>query len=91
MFFFFKWVRISPEIDWYHYQGASPALNNDKDPYELSVTSEPSVGGGVRAKSERPNFLRPYLPNGWGGQRSFGQCPKFGMFYFLMAPLTRCM
>ena len=23
--FFFKWVRISPEIDWYHYQGASPA------------------------------------------------------------------
>ena len=25
MFFFFKWVRISPEIDWYHYQGASPA------------------------------------------------------------------
>ena len=42
MFFFFKWVRISPEIDWYHYQGASPALkcivrvlNNDKDPYEV--------------------------------------------------------
>ena len=23
--FFFKWVRISPEIDWYHYQGASLA------------------------------------------------------------------
>ena len=23
---FFKWVRISPEIDWYHYQAASPAL-----------------------------------------------------------------
>ena len=22
---FFKWVRISPEIDLYHYQGASPA------------------------------------------------------------------
>ena len=22
--------------------------------------------GGVRAKSERPNFLRPYLPNGGG-------------------------
>ena len=43
MFFFFKWVRISPGIDWYHYQGASPepgtyvhspASNNDKDPYE---------------------------------------------------------
>ena len=25
MFFFFKWVRILPEIDWYHYQGASPS------------------------------------------------------------------
>ena len=22
---FFKWVRISPEIEWYHYQGACPA------------------------------------------------------------------
>ena len=22
--YFFKWVRISPEIYWYHYQGASP-------------------------------------------------------------------
>ena len=35
-----------PEIYWYHYQGGSPASNIDKDPYELSVTSEPSVGGG---------------------------------------------
>ena len=25
MFFFFKWVRILPEIDWCHYQGANPA------------------------------------------------------------------
>ena len=39
---FFKWVRLSPKIDWYHYQGAksgtyvySPASNNDKDPYEV--------------------------------------------------------
>ena len=24
---------------------------------------------------------------GGGGQRSFGQCPKFGSFFFLMAPL----
>ena len=31
------------EIDWYHYQGASPALNINKEPYELSVTLEPSV------------------------------------------------
>ena len=50
MFFFFKWVRISPETDWYHYQGAksgtyvnSPTSKIDKDPYELSITSEPSV------------------------------------------------
>jgi len=26
IFLFFKWVRISPDIDWYHHQGASPAL-----------------------------------------------------------------
>ena len=24
MFFFFKWVRISPEIDWYHHQCCFP-------------------------------------------------------------------
>ena len=50
MFFFFKWVRISPEIDWYHYQGASPAptcivrhQKLIKTPTRWSVTSEPSV------------------------------------------------
>ena len=50
MFFFFKWVRISPEIDWYHYQGANPAptcivwhQTMTKTPMRLSVTSEPSV------------------------------------------------
>ena len=48
--FFFKWVRISPEIDWYHYQGASPAptcivrhQTMTKTPTRWSVTSEPSV------------------------------------------------
>ena len=48
---FFKWVRISPEIDWNHYQGASPApkcivryQTLIKTPMRLSVTSEPSVG-----------------------------------------------
>ena len=51
MFFFFKQVRISPEIDWYHYQGASAAptrivrhQTNDT-PFLRSVTSEPTVGG----------------------------------------------
>ena len=43
-------------------------------------------GRGVRAKSERPNFLRPYLPKGGEGQRRLGQCPKFGRVFF-MAPL----
>ena len=54
MFFFFKWVRISPEIDWYHYQGASPALTFivrhqtlTKTLTRWSVTSEPSVGTPV--------------------------------------------
>ena len=49
---FFKWVRLSPEIDWYHYQGASPAptclVRNQtmtKTPTRWSVTSESSVRG----------------------------------------------
>ena len=63
---FSAWLRIqdgarvwqkSPEIDRYHYQGASPApmcvhspaSNIEKGPYEQSVTSEPSVGGGLSA------------------------------------------
>ena len=50
--FFFKWVRISPEIDWYHYQGANPAPTckvrhqiMTNTPTRWSVTSEPSVQG----------------------------------------------
>ena len=48
MFFFFKWVRISSEIDWYHYQGASPASNFDKDPYEVKCHIRAQCGGGVQ-------------------------------------------
>ena len=47
---FFKWVRILPEIDWYRYQGPSPALmcivwhqTKTKTLMRWSVTSEPSV------------------------------------------------
>ena len=45
MFFFLMGQNF-----WYYYQGASPApmcIDIDKETYELGVTSEPSVGGGV--------------------------------------------
>ena len=58
MFFFLKWVRISPEIDWYHYQCASPAPTCIvrhriliKTPTRWSVTSEPSVPPSVEQHS----------------------------------------
>ena len=40
----------------------SPASNIDKDPYELSVTSEPSVGGGGGLKP-KPYFVLTGWPN----------------------------
>ena len=56
---FFKRVKILQEIDWYHYQGASPALTCiiwhqtiTNTPTRGSVTSEPNMcvwgeeGGG---------------------------------------------
>ena len=49
MFFFLKQVRISPEIDWYHYQSANAAPTAIvrhrimTDPFWQSVTSEPTV------------------------------------------------
>ena len=49
MFFFFKQVRISPEIDWYHYQSANAAPTGivrhriETDKFSRSVTSEPNV------------------------------------------------
>ena len=48
-----------------------------------------SVTGGGKTKSERPNFLRLYLPRGGGegGSRNFGQCLKCHSF-FLMASLS---
>ena len=51
MLFYFKQVRISPEIDWYHYQSANAAPTAimqhrmKTDPFLRSVTSEPTVGG----------------------------------------------
>ena len=41
MFFLFKLVRISPEIDWYHYKCDSTAIKIDKDSYELKITKYP--------------------------------------------------
>ena len=48
-FFFLKQVRISPEIDWYHYQSANAAPTSivrhriKTDQFWRSVTSEPNV------------------------------------------------
>ena len=48
-FFFFKHVRISTEIDWYHYQSANAAptaivrLQIKTDQFWRSVTSEPTA------------------------------------------------
>ena len=38
-------------------------------------------GGGVRSKSERPNFLRPYLPRGGGGQGTLPHVQSFVVFF----------
>ena len=51
--FFFKQVRISPEIDWYHYQNANAAPTGivrlrhriKTGQFSRSVTPEPTVGG----------------------------------------------
>ena len=44
-----------------------------------------TIGGG---KSERPNFLHPYLPNGGGGGGGgVWEISKFFFFFFFMAPL----
>ena len=39
----------------------SPALNIDKDPCELGVTSNPSVGGGHRRFGQYPKFHNFFL------------------------------
>ena len=65
MFFFFKQVRISPEIDWYHYQSANAAPNCivrhriKTDQFSRSVTWEPTVGGGAPFLG----FNVAYIPN----------------------------
>ena len=47
-FFFFKWLKISPEIDWYHYLGCScgtyvhsPASNNVKLKFPIRAKCVP--------------------------------------------------
>ena len=48
-FFFFKWVRILPEIDWYHYQSAAAPTciirhqTMTKTPTRGSIPSEPNM------------------------------------------------
>ena len=66
MSFFFKQVRISPEIDWYHYQSASAAPNGivrhriKTDQFSRSVTSEPTVPP-LRLRGLRNFWMVPYL------------------------------
>ena len=57
MLFFFKWVRISPEIDWCHYQGASPPSNNDKDPYEVKHYIRTQCGGGAGGSANKSSSI----------------------------------
>ena len=58
MFFFFKWVRILPEIDWNHHQGASPAPTcivrhqTMIKPPTSEVSHQSPVGGGVGQNTE---------------------------------------
>ena len=47
--------------------------------------------GAVQAKSERPNFLHPYLPNGGGVIGSLDNVQNLVVFIFLMAPLSKKM
>ena len=59
--YFFKQVRISPEIDWYHYQSTNAAPmaivrhRIKKDRFWWSVMSEPT--GGSLAKSGNFNIV----------------------------------
>ena len=39
-------------------------------------------GRGVSSIPECPNLVRPNYGGGRGGVQSFGQCPKFGSFFF---------
>ena len=55
----------------------------------LCQNVQTTVGGGaVRVKSERPNFLHPYLPNGGGGV-SGGLDNVQSLVIFFMASLTQ--
>ena len=39
-------------------------------------------GRGVRTKSERPNFLRPYLPNGGGVSGVLDNVQNLVVFFY---------
>ena len=54
----------------------------------MSQNVQTTVGGGVRAKSERPNFLRPYLPKGGGDSGVLDNVQNLVGFFFI-APLEK--
>ena len=49
----------------------SPALNNDKDPYELSVRSEPSVLPPSTGKGDKIKVNYRYLCNSFSMSSTF--------------------
>ena len=63
---FFKQVEILTEIDWFHYQCANAAPTAivrhriKTGLFLLSVTSEPTVGGGKKCARGKSNIF------GWG-------------------------
>ena len=62
MFFFLKWVRISPEIDWYHYQGAQSDIKLVQRPLQGEVPHQSPVweGGGQKSLSiQEPSYPMP--------------------------------
>ena len=53
--FLFKWVRILPEIDWYHYQGASPVLGGGSE--EAPFSEENLIFAPYPLNKRKNNFL----------------------------------
>ena len=56
--------------------------------FKLLVSKLLGGGGGGLTTSRVSKLLVSKLEGGVGGSRRFGQCPKFGSFFFLNPSLT---